>query len=333
MMTNIIANLDALHVGKRLDLMPQMHKILVVDDIPANIQLLQTYLATEGYKVLTANNGVEALTKVENTGPDLIVLDVMMPVMDGFETCRLLKSNQKTHHIPIIIVTALNEIGDKIKGIEAGADDFITKPFNKLELLARVKSLLRIKTLHDQLQEKILQLEQAKERMRELAVTDGLTGLYNYRYFREYLTQEILRAKRHQSFLSLIMFDIDYFKVYNDANGHLAGDEVLKTIAKLMVKNIRKIDVGVRYGGEEFAIILPQTNRASATIVAKKIKDLVEYHKFHNEITQPNGKITISVGVSTFPSDGNNLEELVRVADARLYMAKAQGKNQVVDEG
>ena len=220
---------------KRQDVVQNKSKILVVDDIPANIQLLDSHLSSIGYETITASNGEEALAKVDSERPDLILLDVMMPKMDGFETCKVLKANKRTDYIPIIMVTALNEMKDKLKGIEAGADDFITKPFNKLELLARVKSLLRVKNLHDQLQEKVKQLEMAKKRLSELAVTDGLTSLYNYRYFKGYLAQEIRRAKRHHSSVSLIMLDIDFFKNYNDTHGHLAGEikNILRRRAEL----------------------------------------------------------------------------------------------------
>ncbi len=308
-------------------------KILVVDDIPVNIQLLQAFLASQNYKTYIARNGVEALKQAEAVEPDLILLDVMMPKMNGFETCKLLKKSEKAKYTPIIMVTALNEIESKIQGIEAGADDFISKPFNKLELLARVRSLLRVKTLHDQLQEKIDQLERAKERLRELAVTDGLTGLKNYRHFKDVLSLEIKRAERHKSPLSLIMFDIDYFKNYNDTHGHLAGDRVLQDIAILVSKNIRKIDLAARYGGEEFAIILPNTNRDNARIVAEKLRTLVEEYHFPFQESQPNKNLTISVGISSYPSSGKSFEELVACADKRLYIAKAQGKNVVIDEG
>ena len=308
-------------------------KILVVDDIPVNIQLLQAYLATQNYKTFIARNGVEALKQAEAVEPDLILLDVMMPKMNGFETCKLLKKSEKAKYTPIIMVTALNEIESKIKGIEAGADDFISKPFNKLELLARVKSLLRVKMLHDQLQEKIAQLERAKERLRELAVTDGLTGLKNYRHFKDVLSLEIKRAERHKSPLSLIMFDIDYFKNYNDTHGHLAGDRVLQDIAILVSKNIRKIDLAARYGGEEFAVILPSTNKENTRTVAEKIRKLIEDYQFPFQESQPNKNLTISVGVSSYPSSGKTFEELVSCADKRLYLAKARGKNIVVDEG
>ncbi|RPI01030.1 MAG: PleD family two-component system response regulator [Calditrichaeota bacterium] len=308
-------------------------KILVVDDIPVNIQLLQAFLATQNYKTFIARNGEEALQQVETVEPDLILLDVMMPKMNGFETCRQLKKSEKAKYTPIIMVTALNEIESKIRGIEAGADDFISKPFNKLELLARVRSLLRVKMLHDQLQEKISQLERAKERLRELALTDGLTGLYNYRHFKDVLSMEVRRAERHRISFSLIMFDIDYFKQYNDTHGHLAGDKVLQGIASLVSNNIRKIDVAARYGGEEFAVILPNTPAANARIVAEKLRKLVEQFPFEFQETQPNNRITISVGVSSYPTGGRTFETLVACADKRLYLAKARGKNIVVDEG
>lgn len=304
-----------------------------MDDIPVNIQLLQAFLAAQNYKTYIARNGVEALEQVETIEPDLILLDVMMPKMNGFETCRLLKKINKIKYTPIIMVTALNEIESKIKGIEAGADDFISKPFNKLELLARVKSLLRVKFLHDQLQEKIQQLERAKERLRELAVTDGLTGLHNYRYFKDVLNMEIKRAERHKNSLSLIMFDIDSFKHYNDTHGHPAGDKVLQRIASLVSRNIRTIDIAARYGGEEFAIILPNTSAKNATIVAEKIRKLIEYHQFPFQKSQPNKNITISVGVASYPVCGKTFEDLVACADKRLYAAKAEGKNRVIDKG
>lgn len=307
-------------------------KILIVDDIPVNIQLLQNYLGSGGYQTVTASNGEEALVRVKETKPDMVLLDVMMPKMDGFETCRTLKKSEDTSYIPVIMVTALNELEDKIKGIEAGADDFISKPFNRLELLARVKSLLRVKFLHDQLQEKVTQLELAKERLREMAVTDGLTQLYNYRYFREYLDQEIRRAARHHFFVSLVMLDIDFFKHYNDQHGHPAGDQVLRGIAKLMRDNIRSIDVAVRYGGEEFVMVLPETNRSQACVVAEKIRRMVEKQRFPHEEQQPNGNLTISVGLAVFPEDATEAEDLIKKADLRLYLAKGQGRNKVVSQ-
>jgi diguanylate cyclase (GGDEF)-like protein len=301
--------------------------ILVVDDVPVNIQLLTTYLCSEGYQVISAKDGTEAIEKVQESHPDLVLLDVMMPRMNGFEVCKIIKSNEDTNFIPVILVTALNELQDKIKGMDSGADDFISKPFNKLELLTRVKSLLRIKLLNEELKEKVIELQRAKEKLRQLAITDGLTELYNYRYFQEQLQQELNRARRHNLNVSVAMIDIDYFKHYNDHHGHPAGDMVLKDIARLLKDNIRNIDTAARYGGEEFALVLIETNKKSAKIVAEKIRKLVEDHSFPYEENQPNGKLTISAGVATFPEDGEELDTLIKVADKRLYLAKQAGRN------
>lgn len=307
----------------------QKRTILVVDDVPVNIQLLTTYLASEGYDIISARDGVEAIELVRQCIPDLILLDVMMPKMNGFEVCEAIKSNEDTKFIPVIMVTALNELEDKIKGMNAGADDFISKPFNKLELMVRVRSLLRIKFLNDALNEKVQELQKAKEELRQLAITDGLTGLYNYRYFKEHLSQELNRARRHKLNVSLVMMDIDHFKHYNDTNGHPAGDAVLKKIAKLLKDNIRNIDLAARYGGEEFTLVLLETNKASAKIVAEKIRRLVEEQTFEFEDSQPNGRITISTGVATFPEDGTDFDALVNTADQRLYRVKQSGRNAI----
>ncbi len=298
-------------------------KILIVDDVPLNVELQKTYLLSVGYEVIVAMDGQAAIDKIESEGPDLILLDIMMPKINGFEVCKKIKSNPSTQFIPVVMVTALQEVEDKIRGIEAGADDFISKPFNKMELMARVKSLLRIKFLHDE-------LEDAKYQMEKLAATDGLTGLANHRHFKEQLIHEIDRATRHQLCLSLLMMDIDYFKFYNDNQGHPAGDEVLRRIAELIQKNLRKIDMAARYGGEEFAVILPEANSKAAIVVAEKIRYLVETTKFHKEENQPNKRLTLSIGIATIPSDTENGSDLIEVADKRLYKAKQRGRNALV---
>ncbi|MCG3118911.1 MAG: Response regulator PleD [bacterium] len=256
------------------------NKILVVDDVAVNVQLLMTYLSSVGYEVFTARDGQEALDKVAETQPDLILLDVMMPKLNGFEVCERLKTDPMTKIIPVIMVTALNEIEDKIKATESGADDFVSKPFNKLELLTRVKSLLRIKHLHDELRAKVRELEQARERLRQLAITDGLTGLYNHRYLKEHLEQELLRANRHQLHVSVVMVDIDHFKKFNDTYGHPAGDAILRAMARLLKDNIRKIDLAARYGGEEFCLVLIETNKTAASFAAEKVRRIVETNYF-----------------------------------------------------
>ncbi len=314
------------------DVLVKSSKILVVDDVPVNLKLQRTYLNAVGYEVVDARDGVEALEMVDKEMPDLILLDVMMPKMNGFQVCQTLKNGKSTRFIPIIMVTALNELEDKIKGIEAGADDFICKPYNKLELLARVKSLLRIKHLHDQLEEKVAELEIAHQKLRQLAITDGLTGLYNFRYFKEQLILELNRARRGKGNLSVAILDIDFFKHYNDTHGHPAGNVVLTSIAEILRTNIRQFDLAARYGGEEFSLVLIDTDKAGAGVVAHKIKKLVEEFPFQHRETQPNGRLTISMGVAIFPEDGFDPDELVNMADRRLYRAKQSGRNLVVLE-
>ncbi len=308
------------------------NKILVVDDVAVNVQLLTTYLTSVGYNVIAARDGQEALEKVVACNPDLVLLDVMMPKFNGFEVCERIKADEGMRIVPVIMVTALNEIEDKIKATEAGADDFVSKPFNKLELLTRVKSLLRIKELHDQLNAKVKELEEAQERLRQLAITDGLTGLFNHRYFKEHLEQELYRASRHHSEVSLIMIDIDFFKRYNDTFGHPAGDALLRAVARLLKDNIRKIDIAARYGGEEFTLVLAETTKAAAGVVADKMRRMVETNPFEGLPEHNNGHITISLGVATFPLDATNPNDLIAMADQRLYQAKQRGRNQVVVE-
>ena len=291
---------------------------------------MSAYLASVGYRVITATDGQEALDKVAEYKPDLVLLDVMMPKVNGFDVCQRLKRDEASSFIPVIMVTGLNEIEHKVRAMESGADDFVTKPFNRLELLTRVKSLLRIKQLNEELQEKIIELEATKERLRQLSITDGLTELYNHRYFKEHLDQELSRAQRHNLSVSLVMSDIDHFKRYNDQHGHPAGDDLLHTVGGLLRDNIRKNDLAARYGGEEFSLVLVETNKLAAGIVAEKIKRLVAEHEFGNANGRGGHHITVSMGVATFPDDAADAESLIRSADARLYRAKQNGRNRVV---
>jgi diguanylate cyclase (GGDEF)-like protein len=312
-------------MGSQLQTPTQHGLILVVDDVPTNIQLLKAYLTSVGYNVEAAKDGQEALEKVVSCKPDLILLDVMMPKVNGFEVCQSLKKEQASSFIPVIMVTGLNEVEYKVKAMEAGADDFVTKPFNRLELLTRVKSLMRIKQLYEE-------LEKAKESLRQLSITDGLTGLFNHRYFKEHLDQELNRARRHNLHVSLAMADIDHFKKYNDTYGHPAGDALLSAVGHLFKDNIRKNDLAARYGGEEFSLVLVETNKHAAGIVAEKIKKLVDEHAFLNVNGDGGHHITISMGVATFPEDAATSDELIKAADNRLYRAKEGGRNRVVVE-
>jgi len=324
-------NLQPSKAGKDSD--EGKHVILVVEDETNNRFLLQTYLSSEGYIVELARSGEEAIEKAEKVNPSVIILDVMLPGMDGFETCRQLKKRKNVNFTPVILVTALRGNQERIQGTEAGADDFISKPVNRIELLTRIKSLLRIKRLHETLESKINELETVKAKLRKLAITDGLTGLFNYRAFRKQLKLEISRSKRFNLPVSLIIMDIDHFKNYNDLFGHPRGDRVLKIFAKLISENIRDLDFLARYGGEEFALILPGTGKKEAGIVAEKIRHLIEDAPFPEENKLPGRCLTVSLGLASFPKDTDNENELIRFADEALYKAKINGRNRWVPYG
>lgn len=304
--------------------------VLVADDEANNRFLLKTHLEAAGYRVVLTTNGVEALESIQADPPGVIILDVMMPEMDGYTVCRQVKSSSQTMAIPVIMVTALRGTDERIRGIEAGADDFISKPFNRMELVTRVKSLLRIRKLNEALEQKIIELERAKEKLRQLAITDGLTGIYNHRYFRRQLKLEISRAKRFNMPFSLVMYDLDHFKNYNDQFGHLNGDKVLKRFARILYEHIREVDTVARYGGEEFVLLLPGTNKDSALMVAEKIRLLVSHSPFPHAKKLQGGKVTVSAGVATWPEDAVDGEDLIIKTDQALYKAKNAGRNKTI---
>jgi two-component system cell cycle response regulator len=450
-------------------------RILVVDDIPANVKLLEAKLSAEYFDVLTASDGISALSTAEREQPDIILLDVMMPGLDGFETCKRLKQSRETAHIPIVMVTALDQSSDRVKGLDAGADDFLTKPVDDVALFARVKSLVRLKRLTDELRlrqatseqmglvaapvqpeidtnpqgsillvedrDQIAQrlsealrsrhqvfiepnLDQAlmlaragnydlyiislslktqdglrlcsqlrsteqtrnipvlalveegetprilralemgvndylvrpidrnelvarvrtqlrrklyTEKLRqnldmsvELAVTDQLTGLYNRRYMSSHVGTLITNAAESGRELSLLILDIDYFKSINDTHGHDVGDQILREFAKRIIANVRSVDLACRYGGEEFVVIMPDTDLSFAYMVAERVRQQVASMPFQIDRAPGNVHVTISVGVTTSEGKGDTPEALLRRADQALYRAKRDGRNRVV---
>jgi two-component system cell cycle response regulator len=450
-------------------------RILVVDDVPANVKLLQARLLAEYFEVLTASGGPEALDICENGKVDVVLLDVMMPVMDGFEVCQRLKSDRATSHIPVVMVTALDQISDRIRGLEAGADDFLTKPVNDLQLLTRVRSLVRLKMLSDELrlrasttrnigieellgrkdpmgdtrarlllvdqrvssqhritdmlapiadvdvaadpqaalfqaadghyeavvistgltgfdplrlcsqlrsldrtrflpiiliaepdedqlvmrgldlgvndylmrpvdeQELTARLRTQLRRKRyneelrssvaqtiEMAVTDGLTGLHNRRYLDSHLATLFDRAAARGRPLSLLISDIDRFKPINDTYGHAAGDEVLRDFAARLRKNVRGIDLACRFGGEEFVVVMPDTEPAVAQLVAERIRHEIESQPFATGTGAPPIRVTVSIGVASMIAGTDSVQALVKRADSALYEAKNGGRNRVV---
>lgn len=447
-------------------------QILVVDDVPANIKLLEAKLTNEYYDVITAKDGFEAIAKTKEHKPDLILLDVMMPGMDGFEVCQKLKEDKEVSHIPVVMVTALSEKSDRLKGLESGADDFLTKPINDMALFARVKSLIRIKQLLDEVRlrdmttaelgiqsetsafisdvsgsnallidddtvqgkqvisklsevyktEWVQESDQAvakavagnfdiivistllsdadglrlasqiksQEEVRNvplivlvdeddqrvmfkalemgindyltvpvdknemmarvrsqirrkkyqealkssyqksisMAITDALTGLYNRHYLNTHLGNMVKQALKNGKHLSMMIMDMDHFKSVNDTYGHDVGDMVLKQLAQLIVGASRSAELAARFGGEEFVILMPETEQESAVGAANRIREIVETSPFKIS----NGetiKKTVSIGVASLHPDGDSAEGLLKRADEALYEAKNGGRNQV----
>ncbi|MGD9912831.1 MAG: PleD family two-component system response regulator [Rhizobiaceae bacterium] len=450
-------------------------RILVVDDVPANVKLLEVRLLAEYFEVLTANSGPEALEICEHGKVDVMLLDVMMPQMDGFEVCRRLKNDPATSHIPVIMITALDQISDRVRGLEAGADDFLTKPVNDLQLMTRVKSLVRLKMLTDELrlrasttrnigieellsrrqpgdeqlakvlliderdasysrvqkmlrgaceldvvtdpqqgffqaaeaayecvivatgfasydplrlcsqlrsldrtrflpiilvadegdderiiraleigvndylirpidqQELLARLRTQVRRKRyndhlrasvaqtiEMAVTDPLTGLHNRRYLDNHLRTLVERAASRRRPLSVMITDIDRFKLVNDTWGHDGGDDVLKEFARRLRKNVRGIDLACRMGGEEFVVVMPDTDGTIAEKVAERVRAEIAGTPFLVGKKGDSIDVTVSVGVSELHRIGDTVEELMKRTDLALYEAKSGGRNRVV---
>ena len=449
-------------------------RVLVVDDIISNVKLLEAKLSAEYFEVSSAYNGVECLAKVDDVQPDIVLLDVMMPGMDGFEVCRRIKSNPKTAHVPVVMVTALDQPSDRVAGLEAGADDFLTKPVDDAALFARVRSLVRLKMMTDELRMRettgqsmglvdpamtlvdanptgrilviedrpdsvawfatalapaqevssVDTFEEALVRVRggdydliivslgmrgfdglrlcsqlrslpegrnvpilvvvsdsdrrklaqalemgvndyltrpvdknelvarvrtqmrkkryadrlrhnvqlslEMAITDQLTGLHNRRYMSRHLDNLLSSAAQTGKELAFLILDIDYFKSVNDGHGHDIGDEVLKEFANRIAANVRGIDLACRYGGEEFVVVMPDTDVSFACQVSERLRHSIETTPFRISRAPNSLNLTISIGIASLEGPGDTAEALLHRADQALYRAKKTGRNKVV---
>jgi len=417
--------------------------ILVVDDQFQDIELLEAYLVGQDYEIVKAASGQEALEKLLNNQIDLVLLDIMMPGMSGLEILKKLRADEKTRLIPVVMATVLKEAQDKVRALEAGCDDFISKPFDKHELLARVKSLLRIKYLHDEVDEDreyaesiintvreplialnqdlrvvtasrsfydvfkvkpeetvgqliydlgnkqwnipklrelletilpqkttfdnyevehnfpglgkrtmllnarqiqrahgkeriillaiedITERKQIEEKLIFLASHDELTGCINFKSIMEFLEKETVRSRRYQKQFTIIMVDIDDFKIKNDEYGHQAGNDILKSFAKVIKNNLRSIDSAGRYGGDEFIVILPETDARQALVVLERIRNNLGQEKIAS-LSLGAGKevrLEFSAGIAVFPDNAQDLKGLIWAADNALLQAKKEGKN------
>ena len=298
-------------------------RILLVDDEPTQRLIMARLLKRAGYLVETAGNGIEALAKIDTGDFQLMITDWEMPEMDGIALCSALRASQNRSYIYTILLTARDAIEHVVTGLQAGADDYLTKPVIEPELIARLNTGKRIVTLERS-------LRSANEENRRLSITDPLTGAYNRRYLMEQLPREIERAARYKRQLSVVMCDVDHFKKINDTHGHLVGDEVLKWFVGNLQKSVRACDWVARYGGEEFVAVLPETNVRNAGAAAENLRMGIAAAPFSME--QLSFPVTASFGTSGWEGDvpaGSMLDALMAKCDAGVYASKAGGRDRV----
>jgi diguanylate cyclase (GGDEF)-like protein len=305
-------------------------KIFVVDDTPDNVELLTRILNRAGFDVSSADGGQLALEMIEHDPPELVLLDIQMPGMDGYEVCRRLKENPALSAIPVIFVSALDDVSDKVKGLEMGAVDYVTKPYQRAEVLARVRIQLKIYRLQRELEQRNAVIEQQKSELEvanaelmRLSTTDHLTGIPNRRRFIELVEEEIRVADRYGATFTLVMLDVDRFKAVHDTYGHDVGDQVLRHVATTIRSSLRASDAVARWGGEEFMVLLRRTDEETGYDVTEKLRK-----RLAESPVDPVGTVTASFGATqyrtpeTFATVSNRVDEL-------LYTAKREGRNRV----
>ncbi|MFW5425727.1 MAG: diguanylate cyclase domain-containing protein [Methylophagaceae bacterium] len=308
-------------------------KILVAEDSRSSQIVIRSYIEDAGHQVIAVDNGQQAVEQFSIAEPDLVLLDVIMPVKDGIEAAREIRAlcEQDNDWVPIIFLSAMTESDDIAKGIKAGGDDYLTKPVDAVVLNAKLDAMQRIATMRQDLQK-------ANQKLRLMAMKDGLTGLANRRHFDEAMAKEFKRSMRSQTPLSLILADIDNFKLYNDNYGHQAGDDCLKTVAQLIQSVIKRPgDLVARYGGEEFAIVLPETDIIAAGQVAELVKNIFTANQIPHAHSSAAEYVTLSLGVASIqPEKGQDVSDvihsLIEAADKGLYQVKQQGGNAIATQ-
>jgi diguanylate cyclase (GGDEF)-like protein len=305
-------------------------KVLLAEDSRSNQMLIRAYIEEAGHQVITVDNDQQAVDAFRAERPDLVILDVTMPIKDGIEAAKDIRklNNSEQDWVPIIFLSGMSQSQDIARGIDAGGDDYLIKPIDAVVLNAKLRAMERIAAIREQ-------LHKANRELKMMSVKDGLTGLFNRRHFDETMEKELKRAERSNTPLSLILCDIDHFKLYNDNYGHLGGDDCLIAVAKAMMKvSIRPGDIAARYGGEEFGFILPDTDLQGAQVIAESIRQSIAALAITHEHSSVTEHVTLSCGVASVqPKKHQDLTALTRVlietADQGLYRAKKNGRNQV----
>ena len=304
-------------------------KVLVVEDSKAQRDALVSELQRRGYEVTEATGGLVALARIKADPPDVVILDVVLDDMDGYSVCRWLRLGESTCDICVIMLTVKIDVKERVEGLHVGADDYIPKPFDMDELEARIFAALRSRNARLELRQRNSELEGMLTRTERLAMTDALTGVFNRRRFTEMMRREWATARRYKHSLALLLLDVDHFKAVNDADGHAAGDEVLKNVAVIISSAIREVDVCARYGGDEFVLLLPHTTSENAAVVAERVREKLA--RVRTTWSGAASAVSLSVGIAS--SDDASLvnpDELLEVADRALYEAKRQGRDRCV---
>lgn len=305
-------------------------KVLVVDDARSNRLLMSHFIRAMGHTSVEAANGEEAVSIFAQERPDLVLMDVVMPGVDGFEATRRIRAMEGEDWVPVIFLSAQEDERDIATGIEAGGDDYLAKPVSQVVLSAKMRAMQRIAAMRSQLVSMSRELAATNQELARLAHSDGLTGIANRRYFDTYLARESARAARNRSPLSIILADVDHFKAFNDCYGHQAGDDVLKRIAACLNSQLRRpADLVARYGGEEFVVVLPETNRSGGLRVAEMLRAAVEELAIPHTRSSVGPHVTLSLGMTCASGPPIKPGQLLAEADQALYSAKHAGRNRI----
>ena len=304
-----------------------MAKILIIDDSAFEADHVKTVLEADGHDTLWAESGSRGISMMTTHRPDLVILDLVLPDISGIRVCQWLRQDRRIKHTPLVMLTSKGQVHERVEGLQEGATDYITKPFDDAELLARIQSILREVVLREQLEKKNSEYEALLSRLEKISKTDPLTGLYNRRHFEEVLVAEYERHKRFNTPFSCMVIDVDFFKEVNDICGHGVGDLVLKSVAHLIQGEVRGVDTVARYGGDEFVVILTQLSREIAENVALRM--IAACNQFdYKTIDKQCNPVTVSIGISGVPDpDLKTLDSLLNCADYALYKAKKSGRN------